>query len=197
METCRHAHRHKDLHELDRYIWMRGNLLQAQTGNLFCLFASMVLHVVRGIDLAHSFLCFSLPCFTHSHHFHVFFFFKSMFTFALIHTLLLDWFIVPYSQEIDQIWRDSGVCECVCLIHTFGQRRGCMQSGLPCCTLLPLLRAFISTSDWCIAIHPSVMSAFIFVELPNAIAKDVSGWFHLICWHYHCNLSSKCVLWRV
>lgn len=132
---------------------MRGNLLQAQTGNLFCLFASMVLHVVRGIDLAHSFLCFSLPCFTHSHHFHVvvvlFFFFKSMFTFALIHTLLLDWFIVPYPQEIDQIRRDSGVCECVCVLSIRLDREEvvCSQAFHVALFSLSLLRAFISIPD--------------------------------------------------
>lgn len=127
-----------------------------------------------------------------------FFFFKSMFTFALIHTLLLDWFIVPYPQEIDQIRRDSGVCECVCFIHTFGQRRGCVQSGLPCCTLLPLSPPRFHLYTWLMHCNSSLsdVCVYFFVELPNAIAKDISGWFRLICWHYHCNLSSKRVLWR-
>lgn len=84
-----------------------------------------------------------------------FFFFKSMFTFALIHTLLLDWFIVPYPQEMDQIG-EIVVCVnvCVCFIHMFGQRRGCMQSCLPCCTLLPLSSAPSS-------LHPTDALQFI------------------------------------
>lgn len=79
------------------------------------------------------------------------------------------------------------VRECVCVfVHTFGQRRGPVMvhgvcSHVLCVTVSSLFPPgfffffFICTSDWCITGPPhSNVCIYFFVDLPNAVAKDVS-----------------------
>lgn len=100
-----------------------------------------------------------------------------MFTFALIHTLLLDWFIVPYPQEMDQIG-EIVVCVnvCVCVLSICLDREEVVCSHafrVALFSLFPLrlhlyIRLMHCNSSLSVCIY-------FFVELPNAIAKDVSG----------------------
>lgn len=104
------------------------------------------------------------------------------------------------------IWRDCVVCEFVCvLIHKFGQRGGPpvghgVFSHVVCVTLfslfplgflhlnVQLMHCNSSLSDVCIS---------FFVELPNALAKDISGWFHSVCWLCHCTHVQMCPMDKV
>lgn len=58
----------------------------------------------------------------------VIFFFKAVFTFALIHTFLLDWLTVPYLRDwFVETFGEIAVCVCVWMcvfIHRSGLRRG-------------------------------------------------------------------------
>lgn len=145
METCRHDTR-ICMKLADGCEWEETKL-QAQTGNLLCLFdracwfLSARIHSFTPWPFRLLFVCFFLQHFLHFHQY-----------------TPLYWLVGRgLSWICRDFWRDS-VCECLCVffIHKFGQRRG---SHVFCYTL-PITFS-ISTTDWRIAAHPSARPAFI------------------------------------
>lgn len=103
----------------------RGDLLQAQTDSPFSLIGCIFLHVVRGVESPQSFFILPRPPFSlvRLETISIVYCFKSVRTFALILTFLLDCLIDL------QIWIFFFVhwmrgCVCVCPGYIWKERRG-------------------------------------------------------------------------
>lgn len=89
---------HKDAHELDRRFRFGRDLLQAQSGNLLRFDPAWLRHTVSlflycPVSLAHTI------------------FIRSIFTFALMHTFILDCLIVPCFRDGVCVWMcDLSIC---------------------------------------------------------------------------------------
>lgn len=143
----------------------RGDLLQAQTDSPFSLIGCIFLHVVRGVESPQSFFILPRPPFSlvRLETISIVYCFKSVRTFALILTFLLDCLIDL------QIWifffrtLDESVCVCVSCIHMERKKRP--LRGAQCSQCRPLCRSIFCSSFTSLT-HGTVCICFL-VELPN------------------------------
>lgn len=130
----------------------RGDLLQAQTDSPFSLIGCIFLHVVRGVESPQSFFILPRPPFSlvRLETISIVYCFKSVRTFALILTFLLDC-LIDF-----QIWifffRTLDESVCVCVLYTYGKKEEaltwCSVFAVPSSLSLHLLLLLHVTDTW-------------------------------------------------